>query len=120
MLAATAFGLSAVLVLCGCFSGGLSADVGKPTDEEIAQMNAWAAVVTPLDREQVTRAAALHTDWSQRRKVQYTTGEYKRRYLHEQAHPTATRPTTARAKHHEHQTTQPTTETVEPIGPGGL
>jgi hypothetical protein len=83
------FAFSATLIGCA-----LSSDVGKPTDQEIAQMQAWSEVVTPLDREQVTREANQHTDWAERRKVQFITGEYKKRYLHLQAHPTTHRSST--------------------------
>jgi len=76
--------------LIGCV---LRSDVGKPTDQEITQMQAWAEVVTPKDREQVTREANQHTDWAERRKVQFITGEYKKRYNHLQTHPTTTHST---------------------------
>ena len=58
-------------------------------------MQAWAEVVTPKDREQVTREANQHTDWLERRKVQFITGEYKKRYMHLQAHPTTAHSTAA-------------------------
>jgi hypothetical protein len=74
----------------GCFRG----NVGTPTDQEVMQMQAWAEVVTPQDREQVTREANQHTDWAERRKVQFITGEYKKRYLHALAHPTTARSAT--------------------------
>ncbi len=97
--------LSAAMVGLGCFRG----DVGKPTDQEVMQMQAWAEVVTPQDREQVTREANQHTDWAERRKVQFITGEYKRRYLHQQAHPSTARSAAASA-------TAPTNQS----SPGGL
>ncbi len=81
--------VSAAAIVLGC-----RGDIGKPTDQEIAQMQAWAAVVTPQDREQVTREANQHTDWLERRKVQFITGEYKRRYLHLQAHPSTAKSAT--------------------------
>jgi hypothetical protein len=99
------------LVVIGAFLGlGCQGDVGKPTDQEITQMQAWAEVVTPKDREQVTREANQHTDWLERRKVQYITGEYKRRYLHLQAHPT-----TAKSA-----TTVPATTPADGSAPSGL
>ena len=72
-------------------------------------MHAWAEVVTPLDREQVTREANQHTDWAERRKVQFITGEYKKRYLHQQAHPTT-----------RHSATTSTSAPVETASPSGL
>jgi hypothetical protein len=84
-----AVSVSAAAIVLGC-----RGDIGKPTDQEIAQMQAWAAVVTPQDREQVTREANQHTDWLERRKVQFITGEYKRRYLHLQAHPSTAKSAT--------------------------
>jgi hypothetical protein len=78
------------LVGFGCLRG----DLGQPTDQEITQMQAWSEVVTPQDREQVTREANQHTDWLERRKVQFITGEYKRRYLHQQSHPSTARSAT--------------------------
>jgi hypothetical protein len=96
--------LAGGLVVVGC--GG---QVGQPTDQEIQQMQAWSEVVTPLDREQVTREANQHTDWLERRKVQFITGEYKRRYLHEQAHPTT-----------RHASPSPASAPVETVNPGGL
>ena len=98
------FAFSATLIGCA-----LSSDVGKPTDQEIAQMQAWSEVVTPLDREQVTREANQHTDWAERRKVQFITGEYKKRFLHQKAHPSTTRAATA-----------PATSSVFGTGSGGL
>jgi hypothetical protein len=83
--------VSVVFIGGGCF---FSSDVGKPTEQELTQMQAWAEVVTPTDREQVTREANQHTDWAERRKVQFITGEYKRRYLHQQAHPSTARSAT--------------------------
>lgn len=71
-------------------------------------MQAWAEVVTPLDREVVTREANQHTDWAERRKVQFITGEYKKRFLHKQTHPTT------------HSTTAPTTGTSDAPIPSGL
>ncbi len=71
---------SAMLIICGCRFG-----VGVPTDQELQQMQAWAEVVTPKDRAEVMRQANEHTEWAERRKVQFITGEYKKRYLHEQA-----------------------------------
>jgi hypothetical protein len=97
--------LAASLVIAGC----QGSDVGKPTDLEVTQMQAWAEVVTPKDREVVTREANQHTDWAERRKVQFITGEYKKRFLHLQAHP-------ATAK----SATKPTTGASEGLNPGGL
>ena len=68
-----------MLIICGCRFG-----VGVPTDQELQQMQAWAEVVTPKDRAEVMRQANEHTEWAERRKVQFITGEYKKRYLHEQ------------------------------------
>jgi len=97
--------MSTVAAAAGC----MGSDVGKPTDQEVAQMQAWAEVVTPKDRELVTREANQHTDWAERRKVQFITGEYKRRYLHLQAHPSTARSTTA-----------PATGVSDLPSPGGL
>ncbi len=96
---------SAAFIGVGCFRG----DVGKPTDQEVMQMQAWAEVVTPQDRQQVTREANQHTDWAERRKVQFITGEYKRRYLHQQAHPTTA-----------HAVTPSTSAPTNVASPGGL
>ena len=83
-------GLAGASIGVGC----LGQDVGQPTDQEVAQMHAWSEVVSPKDREQVTMQANQHTDWAERRKVQFITGEYKRRYLHQQAHPSTARSST--------------------------
>jgi hypothetical protein len=83
--------LGAALLDIGC----RGADIGKPTDEEVTQMQAWAEVVTPKDRDVVTREANQHTDWAERRKVQFITGEYKKRFLHFKAHPSTTQSTTS-------------------------
>ena len=88
---------------------GCRGDVGKPTEQEITQMQAWAEVVTPQDREAVTREANQHTDWAERRKVQFITGEYKKRYLHAQAHPTT-----------RHSATTTSTNPADFSGTGGL
>jgi hypothetical protein len=86
--------VGAICVVLSLIAIGCRGDVGKPTDQEVQQMQAWAEVVTPNDREQVTREANQHTDWAERRKVQFITGEYKKRYLHLQAHPTTAKGTT--------------------------
>ncbi|MBV8781802.1 MAG: hypothetical protein JO353_10430 [Phycisphaerae bacterium] len=78
--------VAAGLLICGC-----RFNVGNPTDQEVQQMQAWAAVVTPKDRADVMRQANQHTEWAERRKVQWITGEYKKRYEHYQARAAATR-----------------------------
>jgi hypothetical protein len=84
-----------MIVGAGCLIVGcLAGDVGKPTDQEATQLQAWSAVVTPKDREAVTRIANQHTDWAERRKVQFMTGEYKKRYLRMKSQPSTTRATT--------------------------
>ncbi len=86
------------ILLCLCLIG-CGGTVGQPTDTEVQQMNAWAEVVTPKDREEVTREANQHTDWMERRKVQWITGEYVKRYSKGRGHASTTRsatqPTTA-------------------------
>jgi hypothetical protein len=99
-----ALGVSTAAIVAGC-----RGDVGKPTDQEVAQMQAWAAVVTPQDREQVTREANQHTDWLERRKVQFITGEYKGRYLHLQSHPSTAK-----------SATTTTSAPPDSLGPTGL
>ena len=79
-------GISMALSVCG-YAG----EVGKPTDQEVTQMNAWAEVVTPKDRLDVTRQANQHTDWMERKKVQWITGEYVRRYNKEKGKSLGTR-----------------------------
>ena len=64
---------------------GCRFNVGVPTDQDVQQMQAWAAVVTPKDRTEVMLQANQHTEFSERRKVQFITGEYKKRYLKEQS-----------------------------------
>jgi hypothetical protein len=105
LTAIVALALAGTMLLAGC----RGSDVGKPTDQEVAQMQAWAEVVTPQDREVVTREANQHTDWAERRKVQFITGEYKKRFLHKVAHP-------ATAK----STTTPTTGASDQLIPSGL
>ena len=84
------------LLLVGSIAifSGCRFNVGVPTDQDLQQMQAWAAVVTPKDRAEVMKLANQHTEFSERRKVQFITGEYKRRYLKEQnraaAHPATT------------------------------
>jgi hypothetical protein len=106
--------LTAIVAL----NGGCMGDVGKPTDQEIAQMQAWAEVVTPQDREVVTREANQHTDWAERRKVQFITGEYKKRYNHAQTHPKAVHPATMKSSNA--PSTFPATFPATFPGSGGL
>jgi hypothetical protein len=104
------FAIGGILLASAVLNNGCMADVGKPTDQEITQMQGWAEVVTPQDREVVTKEANQHTDWAERRKVQFITGEYKKRYLHEMAHPRTAHPAT----------TKSSTSPVNIPGPGGL
>jgi hypothetical protein len=71
---------AALLLAAGC-----RFNVGVTTDQDVQQMQAWAEVVTPKDRAEVVKQANEHTEWAERRKVQWITGEYKKRYTHEQA-----------------------------------
>ena len=62
------------VVTTGCVS------VGEPTPQEKKQLAAWSAVVTEKDREEVRREADRHTEWMERKKVQWMIGEYRSRY----------------------------------------
>ena len=83
-----------LLIVVILLVGGCRFNVGVPTDQEVQQMQAWAEVVTPKDRADVVREANQHTEWAERRKVQWITGEYKKRFEHLQSK-IAAKPTTA-------------------------
>ena len=75
-----------LVLLIGC------ARIGEPSRDEREQLEAWSKLVTPKDREEVTRAADAHTDWMEKRKVQYMIGQYRARYLRARERQAATRP----------------------------
>jgi len=76
-------------------------DVPKPTAQEIAARDKWAAVVSPAARQQVMDEAAHHTAWSEKRKVRYEIDRFQRVYKQEQSRKShggsTTRPATTRA-----------------------
>jgi hypothetical protein len=76
------------LVMNGCLS------VGQASPDEKQQLDAWAKVVTPRDRDEVTRQASQHTEWAEKKKVQWMTQQYKARYNRAQTKKAATRAAT--------------------------
>ena len=72
------FLISAVLLIATVSSS--CTHVGEPTSQENKQLAAWSAVVSEKDRIEVRREADRHTEWMERRKVQWMIGEYRARY----------------------------------------
>jgi hypothetical protein len=68
--------------------------VGQASPEEKSQMDAWANVVTQKDRDDVTRQAHMHTEWAEKKKVQWMTQQYKARYNRAQTKKAATQSAT--------------------------
>jgi hypothetical protein len=106
LVCAIAIAVSIPVSIPGCLR------VGQASDDEKQQLAAWSAVVTDKDRAEVQRTASLHTEWMEKKQVQWMIQQYKTRYAHLQSK-SATKPTT--------QTTQPTTDatthpTTNPFG----
>lgn len=85
--------LVTLLTLPGCLR------VGQASSEERAQLDAWSKAVTQKDRDEVTRQASLHTEWAEKKKVQWMTQQYRARFNRAQnkkaaTQAAATRPTT--------------------------
>jgi hypothetical protein len=72
------FLLSAVFFIATVSAG--CTHVGEPTSQEKKQLASWSAVVSEKDRLEVRREADRHTEWMERRKVQWMIGEYRARY----------------------------------------
>jgi hypothetical protein len=64
-------GLSGLL-LASC------AHIPKPTQEELYARDRWAAIVTEQDRQTVFDETAMHTGWSEKRKVLYQLDRFQR------------------------------------------
>jgi hypothetical protein len=98
-------------------------EVPKPTAQEIAARDKWAAVVSPAARQQVTDEAARHTAWSEKRKVRYEIERFQHVYKQEQSRKShaATRPATrATTRPATRATTRPATRaTTRPSSGGG-
>ena len=63
-----------IITLCIGLSGLLLAScahIPKPTQEELYARDRWAAIVTEEDRQTVFDETAMHTGWSEKRKVLY-------------------------------------------------
>jgi hypothetical protein len=63
-ITALGIGLSGLL-LASC------AHIPKPTQEELYARDRWATMVTEQDRQTVFDETAMHTGWSEKRKVLY-------------------------------------------------
>lgn len=77
-----------LILISGCLR------VGQASPDEKQQLDAWANVVTPKDRDEVTRQASQHTEWAEKKKVQWMTQQYKARYSRAQNKKAATRAAT--------------------------
>jgi hypothetical protein len=63
----------ACFVIVGCMR------IGQPTSEERAELATWSKAVSDQDRIEVSREAATHTDWMERKKTQWMISEYRAR-----------------------------------------
>ncbi len=68
--------------------------VGDPSPDELATRDAWSKVVSDNDRAQIMREAGTHTEWMEKRRVQWETQQFKSKYSHAQTKKAATRATT--------------------------
>lgn len=68
--------------------------VGQASDDEKAQLAAWSKVVTQKDRDDVTRQANSHTEWAEKKKVQWMTQQYRARFNRAQNRKAATQAAT--------------------------
>ena len=86
------FPLAAALASC--------AHLPPASQEEIYARDQWAQKVSPTVRQQVHAEAERHTNWGEKRKVQFEISRYQHVYQQEQkkTRATATRPATAPAK----------------------
>lgn len=66
-------GLSGLL-LASC------AHIPKPTQEELYARDRWATMVTEQDRQMVFDETAMHTGWSEKRKVLYQLDRFQHIY----------------------------------------
>jgi hypothetical protein len=91
------FALASLLPLASCVQ------MPKPTPQEIAARDKWAAVVSPAARERIMDDAAHHTAWSEKRKIRYEIDQLQHVYKQEQSRKSraatraATRPATRAA-----------------------
>src|SRR4051794_17413840 len=76
--------LSVALVLAGMLAAGC-VRVGQATPDDQAQLAKWGQLVSAKDRAEVERTAASHTDWMEKKKVQWMTTQYRTRYNRQQA-----------------------------------
>src|SRR4051812_46887811 len=87
---------SAILCAALTFAGCLS--VGQASTDELAMRDAWGKQVSTKDRAEVQREVDQHTDWMEKKKVQWMTMQYRARYNRARAKAAAaaaTRPATS-------------------------
>ena len=87
-----------MLAVCSLALGFLascnSTPIGTPTPEEIQERDYWANRLAPSVREEVLEDARRHTNWAERRQVQWETERYHHIVLDTQARMHKINPTT--------------------------
>src|SRR4051812_37502289 len=95
---------SITIVIAFLFSGCLH--IGDASPDEKSQLDSWSKLVTDADRAQVQRAAASHTEWAEKKKVQWMITQYRTRYNRAQAKKAATQAATRASTQSMTSTTQ--------------
>ncbi len=71
-----------IYLACICLAGSAlscRSSGGKPTADEIAEYNYWGSQVSESYRQETLAATDVHTDWAQRKKVQWMTERFRKK-----------------------------------------
>jgi len=82
---------SLLLVLSSCSS------LPKPSPDELKARDQWGALISPAARQRVVDEAKHHTNWTEKRRVQFEIERYQHIYRDQQRKSRATQPTTRSA-----------------------
>ena len=69
----------------------------KPSAEELKARDQWGAVIAPDARRKVIDEARRHTNWTEKRRVQFEIEQFQHIYRDQQRKSRATQPSTRHA-----------------------
>src|SRR5438477_9276586 len=85
-----------VLTLSSCMS------LPRPTPAELKARDAWAALLPPDVRQKVIDEANRHTNWTEKRRVQFEIERFQHLHRDQERKTRATQPSTRPAAHPQH------------------
>jgi hypothetical protein len=80
-----------VLILTSCSS------LPKPSADELKARDQWGALIAPQTRQRVIDEANHHTNWTEKRRVQFEIERFQHIYRDQQRKSRATQPSTRSA-----------------------